>query len=199
MNVPGAAEILGLEGPQAAWPDERLVAACLSGEEEAWEALIQKYKRLIYSIPFRYGATAEDAADIFQAVCVELYAELPRLRKVDSLRSWLMTVTARQSLRSKKQRAKHSGVDVDELREGDPATVETAAWMAETERAQMVGEAMEMLSERCRTLVKRLFFEDPPKPYEALAKELGLAVGSIGFNRGRCLDKLRKALEELGC
>jgi DNA-directed RNA polymerase specialized sigma24 family protein len=54
------------------------------------------------------------------------------------------------------------------------------------------------LNSRRRTLIERLFFDDPPQPYEELARDLGLATGSIGFNRGRCLEKLRKALEELG-
>jgi len=74
--------------------DRRLVMACLRGDQSAWAALIDKYQRLIYSIPIKYGGSAEDAADIFQAVCLELYAELSRLRNTDNLRPWLMTVTA---------------------------------------------------------------------------------------------------------
>ena len=64
------------------WDDGRLVQACREGDPEAWSVLIQRYRRLIYSIPARYGAQPADASDIFQAVCLELYAELPRLRKV---------------------------------------------------------------------------------------------------------------------
>src|ERR1700758_762879 len=69
--------------------DERLVRACLAGDQAAWETLIDKYKRLIYSIPFRYGAAPEDAADIFQAVCIEVFNSLPQLKNAESLRSWL--------------------------------------------------------------------------------------------------------------
>jgi len=43
-----------------------------------------------------------------------------------------------------------------------------------------------------------LFFECPPRPYQEIARDLGLATGSIGFIRGRCLEKLRKRLEEMG-
>ena len=56
------------EAPHRSWPDDRLVAACQDGDGRAWEALIEKYKNLIYAIPFRYGAQPDDAADIFQAV-----------------------------------------------------------------------------------------------------------------------------------
>jgi RNA polymerase sigma factor (sigma-70 family) len=184
--------------PLSTWNDEALVQACLAGEEAAWEALIHKYKRLIYSIPFRYGATPDDAADIFQAVCVELYQELPKLRKVESLRSWLMTVAARQSLRWKNRRARTQGEELSGHEESDPLAPAGPEWSAALERTQIVGEALARLSERCQTLIRRLFYDDPPQPYEELARELGLATGSIGFNRGRCLDKLRKALVELG-
>jgi DNA-directed RNA polymerase specialized sigma24 family protein len=47
-------------------------------------------------------------------------------------------------------------------------------------------------------LVQLLFFEQPPLPYAEVARRMGLATGSIGFIRGRCLEKLRKALVEYG-
>jgi DNA-directed RNA polymerase specialized sigma24 family protein len=43
-----------------------------------------------------------------------------------------------------------------------------------------------------------LFFEQPPLPYTEVAQKLGLATGSIGFIRGRCLNRLQKILGELG-
>lgn len=188
---------LGAKPPHPGWGDGELIEACLGGQQAAWEALIHKYKRLVYSIPFRYGAGAEDAADIFQAVCIELYAELPKLRNADSLRSWLMTVTARCSLKWKRGAGRYqSGVDWSET--SDPLAPAGPEWVARAERTQVVSEALARLSDRCRLLVERLFFADPPQPYAEVARELGLAVGSMGFTRGRCLEKLRQALEELG-
>ena len=70
--------------PKVTWTDSRLIRECVRGNERAWSALIAKYKGLIYSIPMKYGATPDDAADVFQSVCLELFAELPRLRKVAS-------------------------------------------------------------------------------------------------------------------
>src|SRR5688572_7572104 len=97
--------------------DRRLVAACLSGSEEAWAALVHKYKNLIYAIPLRYGATPEDAADIFQVVCIELFHELPRLRNVDNVRPWLMTVASHQSFHWKRKRLRHAQREVEGLEE----------------------------------------------------------------------------------
>ena len=79
---------------QTAWTDASLVRECVNGSEEAWSALLEKYKRLIYSIPVKYGLAPDAASDVFQEVCVELLAELPRLREPRALPKWLMQVTA---------------------------------------------------------------------------------------------------------
>jgi RNA polymerase sigma factor (sigma-70 family) len=81
--------------------DDLLIDACLAGDEQAWATLIKKYRPLILSIPRRYGATAHDAADIFQVVCVELFTSLPRLRHIASVRAWLVTVTSHEAARWK--------------------------------------------------------------------------------------------------
>jgi DNA-directed RNA polymerase specialized sigma24 family protein len=59
-------------------------------------------------------------------------------------------------------------------------------------------EAVARLSPRCRELIRLLFFEIPARPYEEVARHLGLAKGSIGFIRMRCLERLRRLLEEKG-
>jgi DNA-directed RNA polymerase specialized sigma24 family protein len=46
--------------------------------------------------------------------------------------------------------------------------------------------------------VELLFFETPSRPYAEVAAELGLAVGSIGFTRQKCLERLRRQLEDMG-
>ncbi len=63
--------------------DERLVALCLKGDEQAWADLIEKYKNLIYSIPIKLGMY-EDAADIFQSVCVDLLSDLSKFARTES-------------------------------------------------------------------------------------------------------------------
>jgi RNA polymerase sigma factor (sigma-70 family) len=179
--------------------DRRLVMGCLRGDQSAWAALIDKYKRLIYSIPIKYGGSAEDAADIFQAVCLELFAELSRLRNTDNLRPWLMTVTAHEALRWKRKRVRRLEKEVEGLNQealGEVALPPVLTREAELE--QTVREAVARLSARCRELIRMLFFEQPPRPYAQVAETLGLARGSIGFIRSRCLKRLQGHLEELG-
>ena len=70
--------------------------------------------------------------------------------------------------------------------------------LAQLQREQMVRDVVGSLSQRCERMVRMLFFETPPRPYQEVAKELGIATGSIGFIRGRCLDRLKKQLEKMG-
>ena len=185
---------------KATWTDARLIRECLDGNDRAWSALIAKYKNLIYSIPLKYGATPDDAADVFQSVFLELFAELPRLRKAAALRSWLITVTAHQSLHWKTKRQRRGEQELtetdEERMEADQAV--PAELFEEIEREQLVREAIAQLPRRCQEIIRLLFYEEPPVAYRDLAKRLGLATGSIGFIRGRCLVRLQRALERLG-
>jgi RNA polymerase sigma factor (sigma-70 family) len=77
-----------------------------------------------------------------------------------------------------------------------PAIAETL--VRQTQEEQMLREAMAELTPKCRQLIELLFFETPSRPYREVASELGLAVGSIGFTRQKCIDRLRRRLGELG-
>lgn len=177
--------------------DAALVRGCLAGNQEAWEDLIDKYKRLIFSVPLRYGASPEDAADVFQSVCIEVFNSLEHLKNPDSLRSWLITVAIRQSYRWRKKQTNYVELDAmePELAEDIASVPET---IAQLQQEQIVRDVVAKLPPRCAELVRLLFFEQPPLPYAEVARRLGLATGSIGFIRGRCLTRLRKLLLESG-
>ncbi len=184
--------------PPAAWSDTRLVKACLAGNEEAWSLLIDKYKALIFSIPVKYGLSQQEAADVFQATCTELLVRLPELREPRALPKWLMQVAHHESYRWKRhnQRVVSRDGDTDLPEPATPPIAENI--IQQTQEEQMLREAMALLSPQCRRLVELLFFEIPSRPYAEVAAELGLAVGSIGFTRQKCLERLRRHLEELG-
>lgn len=186
------------ERANASWPDTRLVRECLRGSEAAWSALIDKYKRLIFSIPVKYGFSVDDSADIFQSVCAELLSELPKLRKPKALPKWIMQVTVHQCFHHKRQlqRTETRVPDDESFDSSSPARAERILREAESE--QILRDALSGLPPRCRRLIEMLFFEEPPRPYQQLAAELGLSTGSIGFIRQRCLERLRKRLDEAG-
>ena len=185
--------------PMSDWSDPQLVRACLRGNQAAWAGLIRRYQNLIYFFPRRYGAGRADAADVFQLVCAELFVALPKLRDHQCLRSWIMSVAVHQAYHWKRGYLKRV------QREGDDP--ETAAYLLSTppsseledaQRDNAVREAIEQLPPRDRQLVRLLFYEDPPLPYQMVAQRLGLATGSIGLTRSRCLKKLERILETQG-
>lgn len=186
--------------PSRTWDDAALVAACQAGDERAWSALIAKYKQLVYSVPRKYRMSDEDAADIFQAVWIELYNELPKLRNANSIRGWLLTVASHQAFHLKRKsvtRAQREGAEFDE--ELAPVAAEPEPdLLQEAEREQTLREAIAQLSSRCQEMVRLLFYQEPPMPYAQVAERLGLAIGSIGFIRGRCLQRLQKFLRDGG-
>ena len=202
--VPGAPPVRAGAGdprprPRADWDDARLVRGCLDGDQDAWAEIVHRYRRLIYSIPLRYGARPEDAADVFQSVCLELFAELPRLRRVESLRGWLITVTAHQSFHWKRRHVQRTARRAEEVEAETVGVDPVAADVIErAEREQVLRDAIDGLPPRCVTLIHLLFFEAAPLPYKEVGRRLGLATGSIGFIRGRCLKKLQRRLEATG-
>jgi RNA polymerase sigma factor (sigma-70 family) len=187
-----------LDELRAAWPDTRLVRECLSGEEEAWCALISKYKNLIFSIPMKYGFSSDESTDIFQAVCLDLLSELPKLRKVKALPKWIMQITAHKCFHRKQRdrRTEVSDPNDKQFEKSTPARAEEI--LREAEDEQGLRQAMSELTPRCRQLVHMLFYDEPARPYQEIAETLGIAVGSIGFIRQRCLERLRKRLLEEG-
>jgi RNA polymerase sigma factor (sigma-70 family) len=183
---------------QKAWPDRRLVSECLNGNEEAWNALIDKYKRLIYSIPVKYGFSPDEATDIFQAVCLELLTELPKLRKAEALPKWIIQITSHKCFHTKKDKQRTETADPNDptFEQATPPRAENV--LREAEDEQKMRDVISALPDRCQELIRMLFFEEPALPYDQVARRLGIATGSIGFIRQRCLERARKELEKAG-
>jgi len=179
------------------WSDTRLVKECVEGNETAWSVLIDRYKNLIFSIPVRYGFSQEDSADIFQSVCMDLLVELPQIREPKALPAWLIQVTRNKCFHARKGQLKDSVTELDEnLADQQEKVLESV--IRQVQEEHLVRQAVGNLSPRCQKMVNMLFFELPARPYSEVAAQLGLASGSIGLMRRRCLEKLRQSLEGLG-
>jgi RNA polymerase sigma factor (sigma-70 family) len=182
--------------------DEMLVQACLRGDNAAWETLVLRYQRLIYSIPRRAGLSEDLASEVFQHVFATLVEQLPTIKQPDRIKAWLVTTARRESWRvSRQQRAMGpkptvsdgSGtVDVD-TPDNDPLPEEVVVRL---EQQDAIRQAMQQLDERCRRLLTLLFYTPEPPAYADIARELGTSEGSIGPTRARCLEKLRHGLSE---
>ena len=181
--------------------DHELIAQCLDGDQSAWEALITRYQRLIYSIPVRARLSPDDAADVFQSVCLKLYEKLSTLRDHERLSSWLITTTNREVWRitARNRRYNQPGVSDDnekdavkEIPDAGPLADEQQIAL---EQQQAVREGVAALSGRCRELLTMLFYQKDELSYADIARRLGMPVPSVGPTRARCLEKLKKLLQ----
>jgi RNA polymerase sigma factor (sigma-70 family) len=181
--------------------DVLLVQRCLAGEQEAWSEFVKTYRGLVYKIASRFGAGYHDSADIFQAVCIEAFNSLSHLRNAELLRAWLITLTVRQAFQCRKKQSNHVALDdidpVDAVAASVVPDIDEKLWRKQ--KARLIRESVGQLPARSAEMVRLLFFEQPPLPYEEVARRLCLATGSIGFIRGRALTKLRKILADAGC
>jgi RNA polymerase sigma factor (sigma-70 family) len=180
--------------------DRALVVACLAGDRAAWEALITRYQRLIYSIPIKARLSQDDAADIFQGVCLKLYEKLPTIRDSEKISSWLITTTSREcwrlSARNRRERTPSVDEDEDGLVREIPATGPLADEQREImEQQHQVRQAVQSLPDRCRELISMLFYQKDELSYSDIAGRMKMPVPSVGPTRARCLEKLRKLLE----
>jgi len=191
--VPGRAEPLA--------PDEALLEACQHGDQDAWNALVDRYSALIYSIPLKHGLSEQDAADVFQSVCVTLLEKMGSIRDPRGLPAWIITTTTRQCWAVMRQHHREVGrlaggpeaAEVD-LPDPDPLPDEE---LVSLERQHVVRAAVARLSSNCRVLVEALFSDDPLS-YHELAEVLGVPLNSLGPTRSRCLSKLKRLLDDAG-
>lgn len=175
--------------------DDALLAACLAGNEDAWSLLVERYCRLVYSIARKSGLDEDDAADAVQDVFTNVLRHLESLRDAERFSSWLITTAHRECWRI--ARAK-THVSLDGLKEPvdpDPSNDEL---VIEWEHASLMQQALRRLDDRCRHLLESLFLHEERPSYDAISSGLGIAVGSIGPIRARCLQRLRSHLADLG-
>jgi RNA polymerase sigma factor (sigma-70 family) len=177
--------------------DEMLVLACRRGDAAAWEQLIARYERLIYTIAYRCVPDEEEAVDVFQHVFAQLVEHLDEIEEPARIRTWL-TKTARYEAWRLQRRARVLGTIVstdDEHRivpDKEPLPDEVLLRLEEEHELRL---ALAALDERCCRLLIAMFFDPDPPPYAQIAAEFGMTEGSIGPTRGRCLQKLRALLE----
>jgi RNA polymerase sigma factor (sigma-70 family) len=182
--------------------DRELIVACLDGDSTAWETLITRYQRLIYSIPMKARLSSDDAADIFQSVCLKLYEKLSTLRDHERVSSWLITTTTREVWRvAARLRRDVPTASSDEESADAISQIPSTGPLADEQRQaleqqQIVRQSVEALPERCRNLVTMLFYEKDELSYADIARRMNMPVPSVGPTRARCLEKLKKLLQD---
>jgi len=164
-----------------------LVSAARAGDRQAWDALVERFSPLIWSICRRHQLSRDDAEDVSQSIWLRLVNHLDKIREPAALAGWLSTATRREcqhlwsravtcELDTETVRDERAGVDQDLLA---------------SERHAALREAFAQLPQDGQELIGMLI-ADPPVPYAEISSRLGIPVGSIGPTRSRCLDRMRR-------
>ena len=170
-----------------------LVTRAGAGDQQAWDALVERFAPLIWSICRRYRLDRADVEDVGQTVWLRLVDQLDKIRNPAALAGWLATATRRECLRVQRTvRGPHAvryALDAETIPDDQASMTERELLAAERHAA--LREALAGLSPCCQQLIAALT-EDPPVPYAQISATLGIPVGSIGPTRRRCLDRLRR-------
>ena len=173
----------------------RLVGRAAEGDGAAWESLVDRYARLIWSVTREFKLIESDAADVTQVTWLRLLEHINRLDHPDRVGSWLATTARHECLRNLAARKRtvlgHDDGALEGIAAHGPDVDER---LLAAESAQSVREALSCLPPRWQQLLEMLM-ADPPASYTEISEQLGLPVGSIGPTRGRCLTRLRALLQ----
>jgi RNA polymerase sigma factor (sigma-70 family) len=176
----------------------QLVRRAAEGDKRAWELLVDKFARLIWSITRDFKLGESDAADVSQATWLRLLEHIDRIEYPDRVGSWIAATARNECLRSLAARKRvvlaHDEVMLDSVPSHD---AEVDEGLLAAERAEVVREAVSHLPHRWQQLLE-LLMSDPPASYAEISDRLGLPIGSIGPTRRRCLARLQVLLRSSG-
>jgi len=171
-----------------------MVSGIAAGDPRAWNALVERYAPLVWSIVRAYRLTPSEAEDVTQNVWLALLQVAKELREPAALPGWLATTARREALRAVRRRARTHDLGIAEETEQLMDTNPTPEEMVEADkRIAALNRAIRQLPERCRTLLSVLLITPS---YAEISAALSMPVGSLGPTRVRCLNHLRRLLAE---
>src|SRR3954447_6214938 len=171
-----------------------LLQAAAGGDRAAWNALVDRFNGLVWSVARSHRLSTVDASDVVQTTWLRLVEHLGRLQDPERVGAWLATTARRECLRTVRHSARQ--VPTEEVPEAVADTRVDSALLIE-ERDRALWQAFGGLSERCQTLL-RILVADPPPSYEEIGAARDMPIGSIGPTRARCLERLRALAEDEG-
>jgi RNA polymerase sigma factor (sigma-70 family) len=180
--------------------DAELVQACRRGDEAAWNTLVDRYQRLIITIPRRAGLSEEQAADVFQEVFLTLFEKLDEIEQPGKIRSWMVTTAKFKTWGVVRSSKGFYQPETEEEMELEMASLTDDAPLAderliELEQQHQIRTALKQLEERCQKILSMIYLRDAAATYAEVASAIGVGETSISPLRSRCLQKLGKILK----
>lgn len=181
-----------------------LVRTAVDGDAAAWKALVEGLSPLVWSVVRSHRLSDADAHEVYQTVWFRFAQHLGRIREPEKAGAWLASTARHECLKVLKSLRRLTPTDdpqlldrVSEDRTPEQSFLDLEDAAAETERIRHLWQEFEELGDRCRQLL-RVLMASPPPSYQEVSSALGIAVGSIGPLRQRCLRRLRARLEAQG-
>ncbi|MGH9200050.1 MAG: RNA polymerase sigma factor, partial [Vicinamibacterales bacterium] len=174
--------------------DAALVALSASGRREAFDVIVERHRRTVYQVCYRFVNNHEDASDLSQEAFVRAWRGLKNFHGQAALSTWLYRIAVnlclnRLSLKAPRTEPIESTERFADTRSDDPQTR-----LLREERAAMVRNAIAALPKRQRaTLILRAYHD---LPHQQIAEILGSSVGAVKANFFHALANLRKRLDE---
>jgi RNA polymerase sigma factor (sigma-70 family) len=176
---------------------ENVVRAAMDGSPRALDEFVAELTPVMWHVARAAGLSESDAEDVVQTAWLRLLAHMDTIHTPAALKSWLITTTKREAWRVRAA-DRRLRLSVEEWLTSipDPDAGAEEHTIIKDEHRELLA-AFATLSQRCQELLRMVAFEQRPD-YDLVAANLGVPRGSIGPTRGRCLKKLRAALQNEG-
>lgn len=192
---PGSWPMATVDVPLDGLDERALVDACLAGRREAFDVIVERHRRAVYQLCYRFVANHEDASDLAQDVFVRAYRGLRKFRGQSSLGTWLYRIGVNVCLNRVSARTLPTEPIADRQfvdQSGDSGSDR----LLKSERQARVRAAIARLPRKQRaTLVLRMYHE---MSHQEIAQALGSSVGAVKANFFHALGNLRKLLGNEG-
>ncbi|WP_078884326.1 RNA polymerase sigma factor [Streptomyces sp. NRRL S-340] len=179
-----------------------LVQSAVDGDAAAWKALVEGLSPLVWSVVRAHRLSDADGHEVYQTVWFRFAQHLGRIREPDKAGSWLASTARNECLRTLRSLSRLTVTDDPHLLDGvsevgapEQSLLDAEEAAAQSERIRRLWQEFERLGDRCRQLL-RVLMASPPPSYQEVSAALGVAVGSIGPLRQRCLRRLRARLDD---
>jgi RNA polymerase sigma factor (sigma-70 family) len=170
-----------------------LFRAYRAGDEAAMGELVALLTPILWHTVRAQRLDRESAEDVVQSTWLALVRGAQSIADPQALLQWLIVTAKRESWRVAKRADRVEPKDFDDDDVVTPERDLPEERVLRTDGDNRLWEHIAQLPERCQALLRVIAFADRPD-YAAVAKALGMPIGSIGPTRGRCLAKLRLQL-----
>ena len=182
--------------PLAELDEPALVEACLAQQAGAFDLIVERHRRSVYMLCYRFVSNHEDASDLSQDVFLRAYRGLRSFRGHSSLATWLYRIGVNVCLNrvSAKTTLGKLTEPMEERQFIDVRAESPSERMLKDERGARVRAAIAQLPRKQRaTLILRTYHE---MSHQEIADVLGSSVGAVKANFFHALGNLKKLLAE---